>query len=129
MREHQPSWPLHELGDHARRLVDEFWNVNSQEHGASMPRLVIRWYPSPDECYKANFDVAYFEESDLAGIGVICRDHSAQAIAALCQILGKVQSAEMAEALAARRAVICAREMSLFNIIVEGDCLLVIQAL
>ena len=35
----------------------------------------------------------------------------------------------MAEALAARRAVIFAREMSLFDIIVEGDCLTVIQAL
>ena len=36
---------------------------------------------------------------------------------------------DMAEALAARRAVIFARELSLFNIIVEGDCLHVIQAL
>ena len=35
----------------------------------------------------------------------------------------------MAEALAAQRAVIFAREMSLFDIIVEGDCLTVIQAL
>ena len=35
----------------------------------------------------------------------------------------------MAEASAARRAVVFAREMSLFNIIVEGDCLSVIQAL
>ena len=35
----------------------------------------------------------------------------------------------MAEALAAQRAVIFARELSLFNIIVKGDCLHVIQAL
>ena len=35
----------------------------------------------------------------------------------------------MVEALVAQRAVIFAREMSLFNIIVEGDCLTVIQAL
>lgn len=40
-----------------------------------------------------------------------------------------MQSAEIAEALTARRAVIFARELSLFNIIVEGDCLRVIQAL
>ena len=43
--------------------------------------------------------------------------------------MGKVQLAEKAEALAARRAMIFARELSLFNIIVEGDCLHVIQAL
>ena len=35
----------------------------------------------------------------------------------------------MAEALTARSPVIFARELSLFNIIVEGDCLHVIQAL
>ena len=35
----------------------------------------------------------------------------------------------MAEALATQRAVIFSRELSLFNIIVEGDCLHVIQAL
>lgn len=35
----------------------------------------------------------------------------------------------MAEALAARRVVIFARELSLFNNIVVGDCLHVIQAL
>lgn len=48
---------------------------------------------------------------------------------ALGQNLGKVQSTKMAEAWAARRAVIFARELNLFNIIVEGDCLHVIQAL
>ena len=35
----------------------------------------------------------------------------------------------MAEALAARRVVVFAGEMSLFHIIVEGDCLSVNQAL
>ena len=129
MRERQPSWQLHELGEHVQRMVDEFWNVNSKEHGASIPRSVVRWSPPPEDRFKINFDAAYFEDSGLAGIGVVCRDHSGQAITALCQNLGKVQSAEMVEALAARRAVIFAREMSLFVIIVEGDCLTVIQAL
>ncbi|XP_050278388.1 uncharacterized protein LOC126719932 [Quercus robur] len=110
-------------------MVDEFWNVNSKEHGASIPRPVVRWSPPPEDCFKINFDAAYFEDSGLAGIGVVCRDHSGQAIAALCHNLGKVQSAEMAKALAARRAVIFAMEMSLFDIIVEGDYLTVIQAL
>ena len=35
----------------------------------------------------------------------------------------------MAEALAARRAMVFARELSLFNVILEGDFLWVIQAL
>lgn len=35
----------------------------------------------------------------------------------------------MAEALAARRAVVFARELSFFEVHIEGDCLRVIQAL
>ena len=71
MRKHQPSWPLHELGDRARRLVDEFWDVNPQEHGASIPHLVVHWSPPPKDCFKVNFDATYFEESGLADIGVV----------------------------------------------------------
>ena len=95
-------------------------------HGASIPHPVVHWSPPPDGCFKANFDTAYFEDSGIAGIGVVCRDQSEQAIVALCQNLGRVQSVKMAEALAAQRVVIFARELSLFNIIVEGDCLHVI---
>ena len=60
---------------------------------------------------------------------MVCRDNSGLVIVALRQNLGQVQSVEMAEALAARRAVVFAEEMSLFRIIIEGDCLSVIQAL
>lgn len=66
--------------------------MNPQENGASIPRPVVCWSPPPDGCFKANFDTTYFEDSDLAGIGVVCRDQFGQAIAALCQNLGRVQS-------------------------------------
>ena len=72
IRERQPSWQLHELGDHAQRLVDEFWNMNSQEHGVSIPRPVVHQSPLPNDRFKVDFDAAYFEESGLASIGVIC---------------------------------------------------------
>ena len=65
-------------------MVDEFWNVNSKEHGASIRSPVVRWSPPPEDHFKINFDAAYFEDSSLAGIGVVCHDHSEQAIAALC---------------------------------------------
>ena len=84
MQGHQPSWQLHELGDHARRLADEFQNVNTQEHGVSIPRPMVRWSPLPEDCFKVNFDATFCEELGLVGIGVLCRDHVGQAIAALC---------------------------------------------
>ena len=56
-------------------------------------------------------------------------DHTGNVIAALSQKIGSTQSIEMAKALASRRAVIFARELSLFNVIIKGDCLRVLQAL
>ena len=129
MRERQSVWPLHELGDRARELVLEYGNVNCQEHRLPIPHPKVRWSPPPADCYKANFDAAFSKESGSAAIGVVYRDQNGQVIAALCQNLGQVQSVEMAEALATWQAVIFARELSLFNIIVEGDCLHVIQVL
>ena len=129
LREHQPVWLLHELGDRAKALVMEYEEVNWLEQSLSIPRPRVRWSPPPADWYKANFDAAFSIESGSTAIGVVFRDQAGQVIAALCQNLGQVQSVDMAEALAARRAVIFARELSLFNIIVEGDCLHVIQAL
>jgi len=89
----------------------------------------VRWSPPPKDCYKANFDAAFFEGLSSARVGVVYHDHTGQVIVALRQNIGLVQSVEMVEALAARRAVIFARELSLFRVIIEGDCLWVIQAL
>ena len=81
---------------------------------------LVRWTPPPATCYKINFD---------AWLGVVCRDSEGNVLAALNQKVGLVQSVEMAKALVARRAVVFARELSFFEVHVEGDCLRIIQAL
>lgn len=50
-------------------------------------------------------------------------------MAALSQNMALVQSVEMVEALAVRRVVEFAMELSFFDVQIEGDCLRVIQAL
>ena len=87
------------------------------------------WSPPLAGTYKANFNAAIFEELHCAGLGIVYRDHSSQVIAALSQRIGLPCMVEMAEALATRRAVEFARELSLFYVILEGDCLGVVQAL
>lgn len=57
------------------------------------------------------------------------RDHSSNVIAALSQRVKSIHSVELVEALAARWAMVLARELSLFDVILEGDCLQVVQAL
>ena len=61
------------------------------------------------------------------GLGVVFQD-STNTIAALSQKIAKPQTV-MAEALAANRAKVLAKKLSIFKVVVKGDCLQVIQAL
>ena len=79
--------------------------------------------------YKLNFDAARLDGFNQVGLGVVCRDSQGHVFAALSQKVGPVQSVEMAEVLVARRAVVFARELSFFEVQIEGDCLRIIQAL
>lgn len=65
--------------------------------------------------------MAFFDASGCAGIGVVFCDHMGQIISALSQRIPLVHSMELAEAMAARRAILFAKELSLFNAEVEGD--------
>ncbi|XP_050290021.1 uncharacterized protein LOC126728200 [Quercus robur] len=110
-------------------MVREFWDANDQEQQQSVRRPLARWSPPLAGTYKANFDAALFEELHCAGLGVVYRDHLGQVIAALSQRISLPSTVEMAEALAARRAMEFARELILFDVILEGDCLRVVRAL
>ena len=70
-----------------------------------------------------------FESLGYADIEVVVRNHRREVIAALSQKIELCQAVELAEAQAAYRAVKLAQEMSFFGVHVEGDCLVVIQAL
>ncbi|KAK7821648.1 hypothetical protein CFP56_037521 [Quercus suber] len=110
-------------------MVREFWDANDQKQQRFVRRPQARWSPSPTGTYKANFDVALFEELHYAGLGIMYRDHSGQVIAALSQKIGLPRTVEIVKALVARRAVEFARELRPFDVILEGDCLRVVRAL
>lgn len=128
MRVHQPALQLHEIGDRAKELVQEFLEVHKLDLPVVCRRPRARWHPPPLGCYKANVDAALFEGLDSMGIRVVFRDHEGCIIAALNQRVRLPQSIEMAEALAARKVVVFAKELSLSDVIIEGDCLRVAQA-
>lgn len=75
------------------------------------------------------FDAALFEGSGCAGIRVAIRDSSGVIIASLSQKTPLPHFVELVEALAARQAVVFAQDMSIFKVLVEGDCLRVVSAL
>lgn len=95
-----------------------------------MRRSLVCWSLPPEaSSYKANFDAAIFDRTSSVGIGVVFRDHSGSIIAALSQRIESFHLVELAEALATRRAVMLAKELSLVDVIFESDCLRVVQAL
>ena len=127
VRERQPSWHLHEIGEQALALVHEFWEVHKQEARTSVQQTPVRWSPPPDTCFKCNFDAALFDGSEYAAIGVVFRDSSGNVIAALSQRIDYTSLIELAEALVARRAMVFARELGLFDVIyfrrrLSSDC-------
>ena len=75
-----------------------------------------------EQNYKCNFDGALFDALACVGIGVVFWDHIENIIATLIQEIPLVQSTELAEALVARGVVVFAKELSLFNVEIEGDC-------
>ena len=93
------------------------------------PREEVVWKPPLMGLYKVNFDGATFESLNQAGIGVVIRDEHDLVIAALSQRIPLPSSVSMVEALAARRALTFAKEISIFSVEVEGDSLQVIRAI
>ena len=89
----------------------------------------IRWKPPLTNYYKANFDGAIFKESNLGGIGVVIRDNAGLVIATLSQKVHDIHTAKMMEALAARRAIIFAKEVGVVDVEFEGDAEIVIRDL
>ena len=70
-----------------------------------------------------------FGDQVSAGIGVVIRDWEGQIIAALSQKVRFPGSVDLVEALAACRAISFAKELSIHQMVIEGDSLRVIQAI
>ena len=65
----------------------------------------------------------------MTGIEVAIRDYNGNVIGALSQKIALPQSIKHTEALVASQAVAFAKELSLFEVIFEGDCLRIIKAI
>jgi ribonuclease HI len=88
-----------------------------------------KWTRPTTHQYKANFDGAFSKETNEGGIGVVIRDQAGLPIATLTQKLPATHSIEITEALAARRAILFAKEVGLTNVVFEGDAANIIRDL
>ena len=121
-----------ELGEtvqRARELLQEFWDVKDCLTQSRVMRTRQTWTLPGEGFYKINFDGAIFESSGRAALGVVVRDVEGMVIAALSQNIQLPSSVDSVEALAAWRAIILAQEISLTQVVMEGDSLKVIAAI
>ena len=103
-----------------------FFDANKPEARTRVHNPPTRWAQPKNGLYKVNYDAAIFDSLGYAGLGVVIRDSAGQIIATLSQKIGLPHSVETAEALAALRVVVFAKELSVFKVIMEGDCLKVV---
>ena len=107
----------------------KFFEACKPDTGLSAPAVPVRWSRPLESFNKVNFDATMFENLGCAGIEVAIRHSDGEIIAALSQRIPFPHSVEMVEAMAARKTIVFAQEMSLSKVVVEGDCLRVVSTL
>ena len=109
------------LNSLAREVLLEFQHAHLVVPSPLSPRHQSKWEPPPIDWFKINFDGAVFQDKNEAGLGIIIRNDHGLVMVALTQVIPLPTSVEMVEVLAARRALIFAKELTFDQIILEGD--------
>ena len=122
---------FHDLRLRIVRFLQDFANTRTSTHQlhASFPTQRVRWIPPISPHYKVNYDGAIFKESSAAGLGEIIRDSVNSVIGALAERISLPSSVTTVEALACKRVVQFALELSVFDATIEGDAEIVSNAL
>ena len=76
-----------------------------------------------------NVDAAIFHKTNRMGLGIVIRDHKGDFLVACKQGIDRIINPELAEAIAFRRAILFASELSYNRAIVATDCLSLIRKL
>jgi ribonuclease HI len=98
-----------------------------KEASKAASSLRSRWTAPPEGVTCINVDAALFPEEHRMGCGAVLRDHNGTFILSVSEGLGGMPLAEMAEALAVRRALTISRAHGVSRAILISDCLSLIQ--
>uniref|UniRef100_A0A7N2MBI7 RNase H type-1 domain-containing protein n=1 Tax=Quercus lobata TaxID=97700 RepID=A0A7N2MBI7_QUELO len=79
------------------------------------------WLSPPLSFYKINYDGVTFQDSALAGLGVVVRYSNGWVIAALSERITLPPTVEVLEALACRKAVSFVIDLDIHDVVFEGD--------
>ena len=108
--------PLNKIAGVARHHLQEFQQVRhcpSKKVRAQRPQ----WKPPDAGLVKVNFDGAIFDDLRATSIGVAVRNEHGEVVAALAEQIPTPDSVFTLETLAARRAVLFARDIGLHHVV------------
>ena len=124
-----PSEDYSQTWNQAQAYLHEYLSVTTEEKVEKPKPTPVRCKLPLTNYYKVNFNGAIFKESNAGGIGVVIRDNAGMVIATLSQKVHGTHTVEMIEALAAKRAIIFAKEVGVADLEFEGDAENVIRDL
>ena len=88
-----------------------------------------QWQPPPLGWAKVNVDGAFSQETGKGGIGVVIRDHHGVPVLCSWRAVLRCSSAAVVEALACKEGVALAAEWVRDRVIVESDCINIVDAI
>ncbi|XP_026398958.1 uncharacterized protein LOC113294796 [Papaver somniferum] len=86
-----------------------------------------KWEKPPENWWKLNFDAAFDKDKNICGMGLILRDCAGRFLEALVKAT-KARDVEQGEVLALLEDTKWIRSRGWKNVIIEGDCKTVIEA-
>ena len=128
LRAQQSCCSTTQLAQFANDRFNEFKAIKLATHPRQRQQRTS-WSPPAQNVFKINYDGALCSNTNKSGIGVVIRNGDGLVIASLAQPLNQAFKVVEIEALAASRALEFAANIGLDNVIVEGDSLVVTQAL
>ncbi|XP_050278031.1 uncharacterized protein LOC126719535 [Quercus robur] len=110
-------------------FLQDFLNAQDPNPISTQLPTSVQWRPPEPNQYKANFDGAVFQSTNSAALGVVIRDWQGAVIGALSVRIPLPQTVAEVEILACCKAVSFALELSLREVVFEGDVVGVINAI
>ncbi|KAL0442132.1 UNVERIFIED_CONTAM: putative mitochondrial protein [Sesamum radiatum] len=115
------AFQQHVVVSYARSYLQAFQEIPKSKLGEIGSSVPHRWLAPAPGRIKINFNAALFNHTLDIGVGVVCRNSLGSCIAWLSHRFTRSASPELAEAIAAREALLLASKRGFSNLLLEGD--------
>ncbi|OMP04092.1 hypothetical protein COLO4_09952 [Corchorus olitorius] len=119
--------PANDIVEFIRDFLLEFQRCQSAVSIVAKSESSSRWQAPREGVIEVNFDGSFLASDHMASFGAVARDFEGAVMGSMAGNLKYIDSAFMAESLAALKAISWARDMGFTDIVLEGDALTIIK--